>query len=376
MFTKKNVFVFFCFFTFIFIIIFLIKYNNNLDNNKNPINNKKNVILGYIYNYSWETMRNYFISLLKADIKNTDIVMFVKQIPEETLEKIKSFGVITYPIPDNSPYPPNTQRYVLYGKFLSENKDKYNMALHADVRDTIFQKDVFEVYKDYKSFLALSIEDLFLTDEANRNWLLEICNETIFNKYLSDKHAICAGLILGSVDKFIELTNEILKRAEKKRNAIEQAVINYMIYYEKVFSDCIIMKTNKDGNILTIGAVDRNKINLDNENNILNFENKVAGAVHQYDRLEDIKQKMNQKFDDSNFNYTYFKEEREKINIKKYNKNYFSTITISIISIIIVIIFISFLVKIILQKSKNEFEKVKILKKIKKNKKRYVYIKI
>ena len=136
------------------------------------------------------------------------------------------------------------------------------------------------------------------------------------------------------------------------------------------------MKTNKDGNILTIGAVDRNKINLDNENNILNFENKVAGAVHQYDRLEDIKQKMNQKFDDANFNYTYFKEEREKINIKKYNKNYFSTIAISIISIIIVIIFISFLVKIILQKSKNEFEKVKILKKIKKDKKRYVYIKI
>ena len=156
MFTKKNVFIFFCFFIFIFIIIFLIKHNN-LDNNKKPPNNKKNVILGYIYNYSWETMRNYFISLLKADIKNTDIIMFVKRIPEETLEKIRSYGVISYPIPDNSPYPPNTQRYVLYGKFLSENKDKYNMALHADVRDTIFQKDVFEVYKDYKSFLALSI---------------------------------------------------------------------------------------------------------------------------------------------------------------------------------------------------------------------------
>ena len=136
------------------------------------------------------------------------------------------------------------------------------------------------------------------------------------------------------------------------------------------------MKTNKDGNILTIGAVDRNKINLDNENNILNFENKVAGAVHQYDRFEDIKQKMNQKFDDTNFNYTYFKEEREKINIKKNNKNYFSKIAIAIISIIVVIIFVSFLVKIILQKSNNEFKKVKILKKIKKNKKRYVYIKI
>ena len=87
MFSKKYVFIFLSFFVFIFIIIFLIKHNN-LDNNKKPINNKKNVILGYIYNYSWEKMRNYFISLLKADIKNTDIVMFVKQIPEETLEKI------------------------------------------------------------------------------------------------------------------------------------------------------------------------------------------------------------------------------------------------------------------------------------------------
>ena len=70
------------------------------------------------------------------------------------------------------------------------------MALHSDVRDTIFQKDVFEVYEGYKSFLAVSIEDLFLTDEVNRKWLLEICNETIFNNYFSDKHVICAGLIL------------------------------------------------------------------------------------------------------------------------------------------------------------------------------------
>ena len=193
---KKNVLIFLCFFIFIFIIIFFIKQNNLDYYKKSTSNNKKNVILGYIYNYSWETIRNYFISLLKAEIKNTDIVIFVKNIPEETLNRIKSFGVITYPIPDDSPYPPNTQRHILYRKFLIENKDKYNMALHSDVTDTIFQKDVFEVYEGNKSFLAVSLEDLFLTDHVNKKWLLEICNETIFNNYFSDKHVICAGLIL------------------------------------------------------------------------------------------------------------------------------------------------------------------------------------
>ena len=108
------------------------------------------------------------------------------------------------------------------------------------------------------------------------------------------------------MDKFIELTGEIIKKAQIFRNAVDQAFLNYMIYYEKLFSDCIIMKTNYDGNLMTIGATNISKINLDNEDNILNLENKVAGAIHQYDRLENIKQKMNQKFDDTNFNYTYF----------------------------------------------------------------------
>ena len=64
---------------------------------------KKNLIIGYIYKYPWLRVKNYFISLIKVGFKNVDVVMFIKDVPQETIEKIKSYGVIIYPMPDN-PY--------------------------------------------------------------------------------------------------------------------------------------------------------------------------------------------------------------------------------------------------------------------------------
>ena len=95
---KKNVHIFYivstiiCILTIIFIVI---NYKLN--------NIKKNLIIGYIYQYSWSMVKNYFISLINAGFKNIDVVMFIKDVPQETIEKIKSYGVIIYPMPDN-PY--------------------------------------------------------------------------------------------------------------------------------------------------------------------------------------------------------------------------------------------------------------------------------
>ena len=59
------------------------------------------MLIGFIFNYPWRKVRNYFISLAKVGFKNCDIVMFVKGLSADTIKKIKSFGVIIYPIPDN-----------------------------------------------------------------------------------------------------------------------------------------------------------------------------------------------------------------------------------------------------------------------------------
>ena len=85
---KKNGCYFFFFYILIFIIltiIFIRIYKSKYNNQKN----KKNLIIGIIYKYSWSEVRNFFISLVKAGFKNVDVVMFVKEVSQDTIEKIK-----------------------------------------------------------------------------------------------------------------------------------------------------------------------------------------------------------------------------------------------------------------------------------------------
>ena len=342
---KKNVYLLF-FISIIFCIILTIIFIRINKSKKSNQKNNKNLIFGIIYKYSWSEIRNYFISLAKAGFKNVDIVMFVKEISQDTIEKIRSFGVIIYPIVDNPFLIYKCQRFELYANYLKENKDKYNIVLHTDVRDTIFQNDVFQFYDSDKSFFEASEEDILLKDGINKLWMLQICNRSMFNDYFANQRAICSGLIIGTPDKFIEFSNSIIKLANGTKFG-EQRYLNYLIYYEKFFSDSIIIKNNSNTHLMNIAMTKRRRIILDKDNNILNFNGEVASVIHQYDRHWDLVFKMNKKFNDINFNYTIYKEQRMNKNIisKSENKKFGLIIFKIFIIIFIIIILIIYTIK-------------------------------
>ena len=62
----------------------------------------------------------------------------------------------------------NKIRYKMYLDFLNENKDKYNIVLHVDVRDTIFQQDFFKLYDIKKPFLGVALEDGLMNERYNK----------------------------------------------------------------------------------------------------------------------------------------------------------------------------------------------------------------
>ena len=156
----------FCFFIFI-VFSFILRLNSiNISGSNcfnlrklnfftNTKNNKKNLVIGSIINYSWSKIKLYFISLLKAGFQNCDFVLYVGGISNETIKKIESYGVTTYQISKKIfrlKTTINNCRWKLYEDFLKENKDKYNMVFTADVRDTIFQKDIFQYYDSRTTF--------------------------------------------------------------------------------------------------------------------------------------------------------------------------------------------------------------------------------
>ena len=105
-----------------------------------------------------------------------------------------------------------------------------------------------------------------------------------------------------------------IKYIRQMEKVFDQGVLNYLIYYKKIFNDSLIIKDNHDF-LMTIGSTPRNKIILDKEYNILNFNGKIASVVHQYDRKKDIAKNLNTKFNDINFNHSSFiKVNKNEIN--------------------------------------------------------------
>ena len=337
----------------------------NLDFNNS---NKKNLIIGLIKGYTWQIIKPFFISLISSKIQNYDLVIFVDKLSEETLDKIKLCGAIIKDIPEkNLGFQELIKyRWKLFSDFLKENQDKYNLVLATDVKDVIFQRDIFQYYNSTKSFISFNLEDTTLRNPLSKNWIKNFCRTNEEYLKIADEPVINEGTIISTVDKFIQFADTLWQTISNLSNINDQGAINYLIHYKKLFNDNIIMSDNT-GPIMAICITGTNKILLDSNNNVLNNKGKIAAIVHQYDRKPDIARKINKK-------YSVNDEYQEKIESKKRIKILRKIILFSFIIIsMLCLTFIKAKKKGLFKKSKkeekdkNKRKKIKI-KKIYKNK--------
>ena len=342
--------------------------NNKYLNPKRKLNeSKKNLILGVILNYDWKIVQPYFKSFEGVGFENCDCVMFVSKLSESTKSKIESCGVIIKDIPSEYLYMNiNKMRWKLYLDYLNENIDKYKVILSTDVRDTIFQLDLFQIYTGEKPFLGVSLEGkLFLYSIQNKGWFIDAFGEDEFNKIVNED-IICAGAVWGTADKFLLLTNEMWEKAKNSPSLVklhDQSIISYIVYIEKIFDDCLIKSGYKDGYVLTIGRRKTN-VSLDSEGNILNEKGEIAAVLHQYDRVEYYMPIMRKRFCiEGKVNITKKYKKKEVFNLQK-----FIIIFFIIIDAFILIIFI---LSIIISKRKMRKYGYKKYKEKKKKKEKY-----
>ena len=312
----------------------------NLDSDNS---NQKNLIIGLIKGYTWQIIKPFFISLISAKIQNYELVVFVDKLSEETLDKIKLCGAIIKDIPEKNLGFQDLVKYrwKLISDFLKENKDKYNLVFATDVKDVIFQKDIFKYYNSTKPFISFNLEDTTLRNPLNKIWVRNFCKTSEEYFKIADLQVISEGTIISTIDKFIEFADTLWQEISNLSNINDQGAINYLIYYKKLLNDSIIMSDNT-GPIMALGVTGTNKILLDSNNNVLNNKGKIAAVVHKYDRKPDIVRKINKKYNDDvlNTHLNIDKTKKENKNNDEYKEKIEKNKRIKIIRKIILFSFI------------------------------------
>ena len=266
---------------------------------------KKNIILGTIVRYSLKTVSTFFNSLIHSNFTNCDVVIFIKKIRPTLINYLKDIGVILVPISKKYNNIDITKlRWKLYFDYLKERKNTYNQVFTTDIRDVVFQKDIFKYYDKYKSFLGLAIEDNFLNQTTNKLWIVNYVGEEIYRE-IQNERVICFGTIWGSIDKILELSSIIWEKVRFNKNSTDQGIGNYLFYYEKFLNDYLI-KSDNFGPVMTIGATKKSDIHLDSNDNILTFKGEIASVIHQYYGKKNITKKICKK-------YLYNKYQRDSI---------------------------------------------------------------
>ena len=255
---------------------------------------RKNLLIGSIVNYDWDNVAPFFNSYMQAGFENCECIIFTSNIPASTIEKIRQFNIQIQQIPERFLHRfINDYRWELYVDFLRDKVEDYDIIFTSDVRDVIFQADVFKFYDANKPFLGLAHEHVDLTNQCNKDWLLRRYGKDIYES-LKFNQTICAGTIWGTSRVFFEFAQHMANHINSTDfpffKYCDQVVCNYLIYHEKLFENIIITSNNYNGRVMTIGETPNDGIKHDLEGRLLNGEGKIAAVFHQYDRkTEEVK---------------------------------------------------------------------------------------
>ncbi len=182
-------------------------------------------------------------------------------------------------------------RWEMFKRFIDAHAE-YDKIFVTDVRDVIFQGDIFASYAGYENFLVYAEEGYALKDDPahnNQNWLIRLFGENKYRK-ICDKPAICCGTVFGSREEmkiFLAGMIEILK--DDMQWGDDQAAMNYLVHNKLLPIENLVASNFMTGGILTtVYCVDfSNSVSGDK---ILRGDGKVPAVVHQYDRHEKLTQ--------------------------------------------------------------------------------------
>lgn len=176
-------------------------------------------------------------------------------------------------------------RFEIYRKYLHETNVIFDKILLSDINDVIFQEDPFAIHFTEELYCAL--EKSVLSDATNSSSLLNMhwideCKFLSENNYenYKNKNIVCAGTILGNYRGIIKFL-DFYKNVQSIKIVNDQGLLNVYVYNYLSSKKCFQYKESK---ILTLDKIDFNKLDFNNNNNIINKNLEKYSIIHQINR--------------------------------------------------------------------------------------------
>lgn len=263
---------------------------------------KKNLILTILHKYHYPIVEPFIKSLKTTGYKD-DLVIFISDVTPKTTKKIlKKQGAIliefksSYPFIESyrdvfhdiaSSITINNYRFLFYLKYLKENAGRYENIMMTDIRDVIFQSNIFERIENNKIYFFLEdSSEIFRTSKMNYEWCLYANGPEVTDKII-DENVSCAGIVIGSYKPIIDYLLYLQSRLQSRddlRWGLDQGIHNEYVHTVPNSSAMII--SNTFPLVFTIYAC--KSFRQDNNGYLTNELDEPYSVIHQYDKFGDL----------------------------------------------------------------------------------------
>ena len=258
----------------------------------------KNLVMGVAKGYNWNDIEP-FVNSFKQNCLNADLVLFMDNPSKFTENKLNRGGVRIEQIPENLKHMVVNTRWEMYENFLSSHPE-YEKIFCTDIRDVIFQGDLFSSYTEYKNFLVYATEGQKIQDDQiyNSKWIRHLFGENEYQK-IKDNTAVCCGTIYGSCAGINILFEDMTKIFFKDTTwGNDQGALNYFIHNKILPIENQIESNVETGELFTVGVL--KNFPIVNEK-ILRGDGGVPAVVHQYDRHPQLVQLVDNLYREKDF---------------------------------------------------------------------------
>jgi len=286
---------------------------------------RRDLVMTMLYRMRFNAIAPFYYSLKQTGFTG-DIAAFVTMMDDETIAEMNRYGIITMPFSfhprivrrtwwlgplwraifnsglsqqkkeclAHAVFPLFYRRHLLYLEFMRQNRQKYGRIFITDCRDVFFQKNPFSWDPPLGVHFFLEEPSCKIgRSPDNARWLKSQFGRSVLDE-LAGETISCAGTTMGDLEGIIEYLSTMVSLSMKAMSLREhdgdQGIHNYIVH-KKLLSRAAIHE-NCRGPVMTLGAMKPEQARLNAEGWVINDDGGVPCALHQYDRIENIKKTL------------------------------------------------------------------------------------